>query len=109
MPKMIGSDIPGVGTFAPNMPEHYPDRIRLTYAQARLLDPADVLRSLNTTDKGSRGTMAKRWWMWFAPADAILFATRVTPNMLGRITRAYDRQTRRRAAGPPSHYHMNRS
>ena len=88
MPKMIGNNILEAIRIEDNECQRYPDRINLTYAQAALMPPAQILKSMDTSDTGSKGTYAKRWYRWFASASDILACPDVTDNM------------RRRAATP---------
>lgn len=85
MPKFIGQKIENSTRIQDNASEH-PDRIRITYAQACMLPACEVLCSMDTMDRGSRGSYAKRWYRWFASPAAIL-AGRGTANMIARATR----------------------
>lgn len=83
MPKFIGQEIPGSSPLPhDNATEASTGLVRLTYAQARLLPPEDVRVSLDTTDKGSRGRYAKRWYRWFASPMAIRRCCRRTAAMV---------------------------
>lgn len=86
-PKFVGEDIPGAQEIEDNANADYPTRIHLTYSQAKRLPSYMVMKSLDTTDRGSRGTYAKRWYRWFASADSILNSDRSTKNMLERAQR----------------------
>ncbi len=85
MPKFIGNTIDGA-------PHDLDDNTigalvgltRLTYAQARLM-PAEVIHtSLDTSDKGSRGVLAKRWFRFFAAPRDVLANVDSTVNMIVR-------------------------
>lgn len=56
MPKLIGNSIPGATQIEDNAsPE---ELVKLSYSQARLLPVVDVVCSLDTTDRGSKGSYA---------------------------------------------------
>ena len=83
MPKYIGTRIDGAD---------YEERfnrlsyVPLTYSQAMLMPANQVYALYNTSDRGYRGTLAKRWHNWYAkPADVSL-NPRSTPNMRLRAT-----------------------
>jgi hypothetical protein len=95
MPKMIGKDLPGAQrcNLDNATPEQlHPGFVQLTYKQAAKLPPECVLKSLDTTDKGSRGGYAKRWWRWFAQASVILECEEATAHM-ARKARAAQKRT----------------
>lgn len=96
MPRFVGQTIPGSTEIEPSASGRYPDRIRLTYAQARLLPAGQITRSLDTSDRGSRHQRAKRWYRWYAAADAILAAPASTPLMRAAVEAA--REAAERAA-----------
>lgn len=90
MPKHVGTNIAAKTVL--EVPENY---VRLTAAQVRLLiegrEPSDpvreameLIRVLDTSDKGSAGTLAKRWWMYFAPRSVIRGSRSATKCMLAR-------------------------
>lgn len=91
MPKLIGKIVPGALILPENNVLHVPGGIRLSYAQAMMLPPDLVFGSLDTSDRGSKYSLAKRWYLWFAHAtDVLRFARaggRVTPLMLQRAIR----------------------
>lgn len=87
MPRFIGNTIGGAREIQDNAPELFPLRIRLTYAQAALLPAEDIEYSLDTSDRGGPGSLAKRWYRWFASADAIEACAKSTANMMARISR----------------------
>ncbi len=97
MPKFIGRTIPGSKRIGDNaMLSAKGDvsatdesvylsssvYVRLSYSQAAMLPPGEVLCSLDTTDRGGRNSYAKRWYRWFALASDIITAEHVTDNML---------------------------
>lgn len=84
MPKFIGNTIPGSRPLAGGTDGYVP----LAYSQARLLPARCVFFTLNTSDKGSRGSYAKRWHNWWAKADAIIQCPRSTLSMLDRAMRS---------------------
>lgn len=81
MPKMIGNWIEGATKIEANASEDGETRVRLSYAQAVLLPASEIMASLDTTDCGSKRSLAKRWYRWFASADAILACPSSTCNM----------------------------
>lgn len=81
MPKMIGNWIEGATVIDANASADGADRVRISYAQARLLPAAAVTASLDTTDRGSARSLAKRWYRWFASAAAIEACTSSTKRM----------------------------
>ena len=97
MPKFIGNMIEGTTEIRDNAHDGI-GRVRLTYAQARRLPPRCVMHSLDTTDKGSCGSYAKRWYRWFATPGDIVFGTRGTPNMLHRVLVNLRRENLRNAS-----------
>lgn len=83
MPKFVGSKLPDM-TLCTRLEDNARTPIgyvRLTYSQARLLPPIEIAYSLDTTDRGSRGSYAKRWYRWFALAAAVRASDRATPKM----------------------------
>lgn len=85
MPKFIGNTIYKAKRIQNNaaVPENC---IRLSYSQAKLLPEENVICSLNTRDKGSAGSYAKRWFNWFANVQNIIRCERSTKLMLNRAT-----------------------
>ena len=81
MPKMIGNWIEGATQIDNNMSAHGTDRVRLSYSQAVLLPASAIEASLDTTDRGGPKSLAKRWYRWFASADAIEACPRSTKAM----------------------------
>jgi hypothetical protein len=79
MPKFVGN--PGTAHLSRHNQDAGPGLVRLTYAQARLLPACDVACSLDTTDRGSKNSLAKRWYRWFARPDTILGSGCATPAM----------------------------
>jgi hypothetical protein len=79
VPKFIGNTIRG----SLDLHEHEsPEELMsLSYSQARLLPPADVYYRLNTSDRGSRGSLAKRWHDWYSTVSAILACSDSTRKM----------------------------
>lgn len=71
MPKLIGRTIPGSIRISDNA-KAGPGVVRIRYAQAKLLPCERVMCSLDTTDRGGPGRVAKRWFRWFATAAHIL-------------------------------------
>ncbi len=89
MPKFVGSVIKGAQTLAPNatLTSLPPGFVKLTYSQAIRLPAEQVYASLDTTDRGSRGTLAKRWNRWFAKAADVLACPASTVNMVDLAAR----------------------
>lgn len=103
---MIGRWIAGAHEIASNAVGGTADLVRLSYAQAKLL-PAEVVRaSLDTTDRGSKGSLAKRWYRWFAAADAIDACARSTPAMRARAATARADEEEMHARGLASLYDL---
>lgn len=91
MPKFIGHDVPYGHKHVLELEDNDDGGaglVRLTYSQACLMPDGTVLRSLDTTDRGSVRCYAKRWYRWYAPADAVLANPRSTPAMRARASRA---------------------
>ena len=84
MPKFIGNDARPETKHIHTDAMQTGERVRLTYAQQKLLPAAAVTCSLDTSDRGSKGSYAKRWYRWFASPDAINSCTRATQSMLAR-------------------------
>lgn len=84
MPKFVGSRIEGARRIHDNAAPPL-SHVPLTYAQARLLPASEVVCSLDTTDKGSAGCYAKRWFRWFAHRAAVMACKRSTPKMLAKV------------------------
>ncbi len=79
MPKFIGRTITGSRNT-----EHAPEGstlVCLTYSQAVKLPASEVYTTLNTSDRGSRGSFAKRWYNWYATVEAIESCDRATHKM----------------------------
>lgn len=87
MPKFIGRTIEGARPLSECPDDAYP-LCRLTYAQCRLLRPEDVFYELNTSDRGGPGSLAKRWYNWYAPVVAVLENSRSTTSMKNRAAAA---------------------
>jgi hypothetical protein len=72
MPKFVGRDIEGVARTEDmahlDVPQGY---CVVVYSQAKKLNPCDLLKSLDTRDRGSRGSFAKRWWRWLGRVEAV--------------------------------------
>lgn len=81
MPKFIGRVIMGAVQIENN--SGGPGLVRLAYAQAVKLPPESVFCSLDTTDRGGKGSYAKRWYRWFATPEAILACEHSTLTMRG--------------------------
>lgn len=93
MPKFIGQEIPGSRPLLDDdATEASTGLVRLTYRQASLLSPESVWYSLDKTDRGSRGTYAKRWYRWFASRESIRNCPRSTHRMLWRAMTKDDKQ-----------------
>lgn len=74
MPKFIGRDAPAATPALANNVAAVPGYTRVTASQFALavrqgMDPAEGRVSLDTTDTGSRGSLAKRWFRWFVPTE----------------------------------------
>jgi hypothetical protein len=80
MPKFIGCIITEAKRIqddaAPNL-----NRVKLSYNQARLLPPEQVICSMDTSDRGSKNCLAKRWYIWYAHPLTILACPRSTEKM----------------------------
>lgn len=74
MPKFIGRTIPG----SRELPEGA-RALRLSYSQAIKLPATEVYRILDTSDRGGKGSYAKRWYRWYASPEAILSYLPVAP------------------------------
>jgi hypothetical protein len=73
-PKLVGRAASSLGASVVEQNlSRIPGHVRVTYAQAAMLRQVHpetaVLASLDTTDKGSRGSYAKRWYAWFVPKE----------------------------------------
>ncbi len=79
MPKFIGNTIPGSRDLD-DAPAG--DVVRLSYSQAVLLPASDVYHVLDTSDRGSRRSLAKRWYRWYSAVEAIESCDRSTRKML---------------------------
>ncbi len=88
MPKFIGNKIGGATHLDPNFTPKSAEWVCLNYAQACLAkrNGVEIYASLNTTDRGSKGSFAKRWNNWWVRTDD-LAGTWVTPAMMGRAAR----------------------
>jgi hypothetical protein len=82
MPKFIGRTISGAKHIEPN--SRRVDYVRLSYSQAKLLSPEHIFCSLDTSDKGSRGSYAKRWYRWYAAPEIIIESSNSTVKMIER-------------------------
>ena len=80
MPRFIGQTIAGATRIENNANPCFA-RVRLSYSQAALLPASEIMCSLDTTDRGSRGTKAKQWYRWFAHPVAILSSPKATARM----------------------------
>jgi hypothetical protein len=83
MPKFIGNIIFGAKKIQDNarVPEWC---IALSFSQAKLLPPECIICSLNTSDRGSKGSYAKRWYNWFANVEDIINCKNSSKLMLER-------------------------
>ena len=79
MPKFIGNKIDGSRRL-----DEAAGLTPLTYAQAVRLPARCVFFTVNATDRGSRGSYAKRWHNWWARPGDIIDCPSSTPNMRGR-------------------------
>lgn len=85
MPKFIGQEIPGSRPLLhDNATEASTGLVKLTFLQASLLSAESVWYSLDTTDGGGPGILAKRWYRWFASREAIRNCPRSTHRMRWR-------------------------
>lgn len=80
MPKFIGQTIPGSRDLD-DAPEGA-QLVKLAYSQAVILPATEIYRVLDTSDRGSRTSLAKRWYRWYATVEAIESCTRSTKAML---------------------------
>lgn len=71
MPKFIGNNAPAQATRIEDNAQTPVGYVRLSYSQMRLLPGIEIAYSLDTSDRGSKGSYAKRWYRWFALARAI--------------------------------------
>ena len=88
MPKFIGQSIPGAIRLEDNAIPLGTERVHLTYSQAKLLPPSEVMFSRDTTDRGGPKSLAKRWNRWFASSASILGSARSTPSMRQNVRQA---------------------
>ena len=86
MPKFIGNVIEGAVQIHDNCSPSK-ERIKLSFSQAILLPAKEIMCSLNTSDKGSKGSYAKRWYEWFALPETILKSPQSTQSMLEKINK----------------------
>lgn len=86
MPRFVGRGAPTGATQIENNAREPVGYARLTYSQMVKLSPADVVYSLDTTDRGSRGARAKRWYRWFGRCEAILSNPSSTSRMRERAS-----------------------
>jgi hypothetical protein len=84
MPKFIGNQARDGSIQIHDNALQNEDLVRLTYSQQKLLPASDVRYSLDTTDRGSKGTYAKRWYRWFTSRETITQSKRATQSMLTR-------------------------
>jgi hypothetical protein len=80
MPKFIGNHIHGAVDIS-DIPSEMRGLVQLSYSQVKLLPAHQIKYVLNTSDKGSRGTYAKRWNDWYASPEDVLNAPQATENM----------------------------
>lgn len=83
MPNFIGRDIKmteQIHDDAESVPGR-PDMVRVTYTQASRLPVEAVCKSVDTSDRGGPRVKAKRWYRWFAAAQAVLDCPTSTSNM----------------------------
>lgn len=85
MPKLIGHE-------PSELDAHESPRetdVQVSYAQARVLRRASVVirAVLDTSDRGSRGRLAKRWYAWYADPRDILTCPVATMAMRRRARR----------------------
>lgn len=94
MPKFIGNSAPtGAHQLADDARPK--NMVALSYSQMKLLPGDHVHYSLNTSDRGSRGTLAKRWYNWFAEIDFVLANEQATPKMKAAAARKQQFQSAR--------------
>jgi hypothetical protein len=55
--------------------------IKLSYQQKSLLPQDHVFYVMDTSDRGSRGTLAKRWNRWYAMPENIVNSKQATIKM----------------------------
>ena len=72
MPKFIGQDDSRIPTFCPCGREV----VKVTWSQVQYLlqhglTPSDFGKVLDTSDKWSKGSLAKRWYRWYVYTAAI--------------------------------------
>ena len=91
MPKMIGNTIPGATKIADGYVLKYA-LVKVSYSQAVLLPAESVYCVLDTSDRGSRRSLAKRWYRWYASVETIETSEASTPKMrtsAWRVTNAW--------------------
>lgn len=81
MPKFVGRTIGGVKVIQNNAPQTK-DRMKVSYSQAKLMPPNQVVCSLDTTDRGGKKTLAKRWYRWFVKPEDVLNNKNSTKAMI---------------------------
>ena len=87
MPKLIGNSPPVGAVLLDNNIDSVKGYVRVSWHQMDYalrvmgLEPERLRVSLDTTDKGSKGSLAKRWYRWFLPLDV---AKKGTPAMQRR-------------------------
>lgn len=69
MPKFIGNTIDGSREI--DTAPQGATLVKLSYSQAVKLPATEVYYELDTSDRGSRRSLAKRWHRWYAAVEAI--------------------------------------
>ena len=81
MPKFVGNHAPEGATRIQDNAAQCEGRLSLQYCQMRKLPPSAVVYSRDTTDRGGRKNLAKRWNRWFADPRAVLACESSTSRM----------------------------
>lgn len=79
MPKFVGNTIEGSRHLAAAPKDA--TLVKLSYSQAVKLSATEIYYELDTSDRGSRGTLAKRWQRWYATVEAIESCAASTAKM----------------------------
>lgn len=82
MPKFIGHREHAKNRPTSSIPTMERKRlVKISFAQKILLPQNQVFFALDTSDKGSRGVLAKRWNRWYALPETLANSGTATPTM----------------------------
>ena len=82
MPKLIGHFPHIKNRPARLLPTNEVKRlVKLSYSQKCLIPQDQIFYIFDTSDRGSKGTLAKRWYRWYALPESIAHAKYATKNM----------------------------